>query len=219
MFKKFFAWVKSLFVPVTIKEADVDEFISKQSQERETVDQVRFTRTITRPLKEPLKDGEVLVGVNIDEKTAKVVTVETQPYNRPKAPATPPKPLDEQMKGVPVPGYAKGKLPPKAKRQYINQARRAAPRKMSDSPTGYGTSQVGYHGTDTANAALYGYMAGSVLASDNTPSAPAPVEECRSSAAISTYSSSYGGSSSSSSYDSSSYDSGSYDSGSSSSCD
>lgn len=140
-----------------------------------------------------------------------------------KSPVTPPKPLNEQLKGVELPSYAKGKtLPPKAKRQYIKQAQSAPARKFSESPASYGSSQVHHNsGIDPVNAAVYGYAAATIL--DDTPAAAAPVvEECRSSSS-SSYSpsySSYDDSSSYSSSSSSSYDSGSYDSGSSySSCD
>lgn len=280
MIKKFVAWVKALFGPakIEISDVNVDEYIAKQQRRShdesdvvlkatvkgdtvtytkpETVNQVRFTKAEERPLDEPLKENEVRVGINIAEKTAKVVTVETRSsvrdkvvdvqvvpstpesvteveedlkkagYAVPKSRPTPPKPLDEQLKGVELPTYAQGKkLPPKAKRQYIDQAKRVAPRKMSDNPASYGNSQVN-SGIDPVNAAVYGYAAATIL-SDDTPSspAPAPVEECRSSSATSTYSSSYSSSDdsySSSSYSSSSssYDSSSYDSGSSSSsCD
>lgn len=229
MIKKFFAWVKSLFIPVTIKETDVDEYIAKQSQERETVSQVRFVKAEDRKIDEPLAKDEVVVGVDADKETVRVVKVETKSFIRPKATATPPKPLDEQLRGVELPSYAQGKkLPPKAKRQFIDQARRAAPRKVSDNPASYGNSQINAApGIDPVNAAMYGYAAATILSDDTPSSAPAPVEECRSSAATSTYSSSYSSSSSDDSYSSSSYgsssssyDSSSYDSGSSSSsCD
>lgn len=98
-------------------------------------------------------------------------------------------------------------------------------RRLDDTPHSTG-GHVTSHGIDPVNAALYGYTAATILSDDAPAAQPTPVEECRSSAAISTYSSSYSssddsyssssyGSSSSSSYDSSSYDSGS----SSSSCD
>ncbi|AIA64572.1 hypothetical protein HL10_gp042 [Cronobacter phage CR8] len=230
MIKKFVAWIKALFAPAKIEDAKVDEYIAKQSQ-AQTVSQVRFTKAETRPLDEPLEKNQVLVSVNVPENTKRVVTVETRQTVR-EAPVekTPPKPLNEQLKGVELPAYAKGKtLPPKAKRQFIKQAKMSgspAPgRRLDDTPHSTGGHVVS-HGIDPVNAALYGYAAGAIL-SDDTPAAqPAPVEECRSSAATSTYSSSYSssddsyssssyGSSSSSSYDSSSYDSGS----SSSSCD
>ncbi|QQG33348.1 hypothetical protein [Pectobacterium phage PcCB7V] len=218
MIKKFVAWVKALFAPAKIDDVKVDEYIAKQSQ-AQAVRQVRFTKAETRPLDEPLEKNQVLVSANVAENTKRVVTVETRQTVR-EAPVekTPPKPLNEQLKGVELPAYAKGKtLPPKAKRQFIKQAKMsgspAQGRRLDDTPHSTGGHVVS-HGIDPVNAALYGYAAGSIL-SDDTPAAqPTPVEECRSSAAISTYSSSYG-SSSSSSYDSSSYDSGS----SSSSCD
>lgn len=230
MIKKFVAWIKALFAPAKIEDAKVDEYIAKQSQ-AQSVSQVRFTKAETRPLDEPLEKNQVLVSVNVPENTKRVVTVETrQTVREVPVEKTPPKPLNEQLKGVELPAYAKGKtLPPKAKRQFIKQAKMSgspAPgRRLDDTPHSTGGHVVS-HGIDPVNAALYGYAAGAIL-SDDTPAAqPAPVEECRSSAATSTYSSSYSssddsyssssyGSSSSSSYDSSSYDSGS----SSSSCD
>lgn len=255
MIKKFLAWVKALFAPAKIDDVKVDEYIAKQKADRqptidpktvkvyldgqeikgfddevETVNRVRFTKAEERPMEQPVGEGEAIVGFDPDKNTIKVVKVETETYTRPKAPPTPPKPLDEQLKGVELPTYAKGKtLPPKAKRQFIKQAKTsgspASARRLDDTPHSTG-GHVASHGIDPVNAALYGYAAGAIL-SDDTPSspAPAPVEECRSSAATSTYSSSYSSSDdsySSSSYSSSSssYDSSSYDSGSSSSsCD
>ncbi|AKY04050.1 hypothetical protein ADU18_0150 [Cronobacter phage PBES 02] len=225
MIKKFVAWIKALFAPAKIEDAKVDEYIAKQSQAR-TVSQVRFTKAETRPLDEPLEKNQVLVSVNVPENTKRVVTVETrQTVREVPVEKTPPKPLNEQLKGVELPAYAKGKtLPPKAKRQFIKQAKMSgspAPgRRLDDTPHSTGGHVVS-HGIDPVNAALYGYAAGAIL-SDDTPAAqPAPVEECRSSSATSTYSSSYSSSDDSySSSSSSSYDSGSYDSGSSySSCD
>lgn len=228
MIKKFVAWVKALFAPAKIDDVKVDEYIAKQSQ-TQTINQVRFTKAETRPLDEQLDDNQVVVAVDPAEQTKRVVTVETRSTVR-EVPVekTPPKPLNEQLKGVELPAYAKGKtLPPKAKRQFIKQAKVSGTpaRRLDDTPHSTG-GHVASHGIDPVNAALYGYTAGAIL-SDDTPAAqPAPVEECRSFSATSTYSSSYSssddsyssssyGSSSSSSYDSSSYDSGS----SSSSCD
>lgn len=225
MLKKFVAWVKALFSPakIEIEDVKVDEYIAKQAQ---SAKEVRFTKAEDRPLSQPLAKNEVLVSVDTEKETARVVTVEIR--NPPeKAPATPPKPLNEQFEGVELPAYAQGrKLPPKAKRQYIERAKTRplvpTTRRVDDSPatTGSHVSTVG-HGSDAATMAVLGYTAASVMNNDSTP-APA---ECRSAAAISTYSSSYSSSDDSSSYhssssSSSSYDSGSYDSGSSySSCD
>ncbi|QPI18092.1 hypothetical protein POP15_044 [Pectobacterium phage POP15] len=225
MIKKFVAWVKALFSPAKIDDVKVDEYIAKQSKgtnwERHVAKetQIRFSKPEDRPAGEPLNEGEVIVGVNSEAETIKVVKIEERKVEKPVP--TPPKPLNEQLKGVELPSYAKGKtLPPKAKRQFIKQAK-ASPtpaRRLDDTPHSTG-GHVTSHGIDPVNAALYGYAAGAIL-SDDTPSspAPAPVEECRSS----TYSSSSDDSYSSSSYSSSSssYDSSSYDSGSSySSCD
>lgn len=221
MIKKFVAWVKALFAPAKIDDVKVDEYISKQSQTKRvvTVESRSYERPVVNVTVEP-STPESVAQVEADLKAAGVkVPVEK----------TPPKPLNEQLKGVELPSYAKGKtLPPKAKRQFIKQAKvsgsPAPARRLDDTPHSTGGHVVS-HGIDPVNAALYGYAAGAIL-SDDTPAAqPAPVEECRSSAATSTYSSSYSSSDdsySSSSYgsSSSSYDSGSYDSGSSySSCD
>lgn len=251
MIKKFFAWVKALFAPAKIEDAKVDEYIAKQSRRThdesdvvlkatvkgddvtftkpQTVNQVRFTKPETRPLDEQLNDNQVVVVADLAEQTKRVVTVENRSTVRDvPVEKTPPKPLNEQLKGVELPAYAKGKtLPPKAKRQFIKQAKvsgsPAQARRLDDTPHSTG-GYVTSHGIDPVNAAMYGYAAATIL-SDDTPSAPAPVEECRSSAATSAYSSSHsssddGYSSSSYSSSSSSYDSSSYDSGSSSSsCD
>jgi hypothetical protein len=248
MIKKFVAWVKALFAPAKIDDVKVDEYIAKQSRRThdesdvvlkatvkgdevtftkpQTVNQVRFTKPETRPLDDQLNDNQVVVAVDLAEQTKRVVTVEARSTVR-EIPVhkTPPKPLNEQLKGVELPAYAKGKtLPPKAKREYIKRAGSPAPaRRLDDTPHSTG-GHVASHGIDPVNAALYGYAAATIL-SDDTPAAqPAPVEECRSSAATSTYSSSYSSYDDSSSYSSSSssssYDSSSYDSGSSySSCD
>jgi len=175
-----------------------------------------------------LNENQVVVAVDLAEKTKRVMTVETRSTVRDvPVEKTPPKSLNEQLKGVELPTYAKGKtLPPKAKRQFIKQAKTsgspAPTRRLDDTPHSTG-GHVASHGIDPVNAAIYGYAAATIL-NDDTPAAqPAPVEECRSSAATSTYSSSYSSYDDSSSYSSSSsssYDSGSYDSGSSySSCD
>lgn len=209
MIKKFVAWVKALFAPAKIDDVGVDEYIAKQSQ-TQTVNQVRFSKPETRHLGEQLDDNQVVVAVDPAEQTKRVVTVETRSTVR-EVPVekTPPKPLNEQLRGVELPAYAKGKtLPPKAKRQFIKQAKVSGTtaRRLDDTPHSTG-GHVTSHGIDPVNAALYGYTAATIL-NDDTPAAqPAPVEECRSSTAPSTFSSSYG--SSSSSYDSSSYDSGS----------
>ena len=197
MFKKLVVWIKSLFTPVEIKESKVDEFIANQ---------VRMTDPRTQSIDSSLEKDEVVTAVDVTNKTVEVRSVV---YSK-----TPPKPLDEQLASVELPVYVQGKkLPPKAKRQYIEQAKRAVPRKMSDNPASFGNSQVNAaSGIDPVNAAVYGYAAATIL-SDDTPSAP--VEECRSSAVTSAYSSSH--SSSGDSY-SSSDSSSSYDSG-SSSCD
>lgn len=254
MIKKFVAWVKALFAPAKIDDVKVDEYIAKQSQ-TQTVNQVRFTKPETVHVDEQLNENQVVVAVDLAEQTKRVLTVESRSYERPvvnvtvepstpesvakveadlkaagiKVPVekTPPKPLNEQLKGVELPAYAKGKtLPPKAKRQFIKQAKvsgsPAPARRLDDTPHSTG-GHVTSHGIDPVNAAVYGYAAATIL-NDDTPAAqPAPVEECRSSAATSTYSSSYSSYDDSSSYSSSSsssYDSGSYDSGSSySSCD
>lgn len=222
MIKKFVAWVKALFAPAKIEDAKVDEYIAKQSQAR-AVSQVRFTKAETRPLDEPLEKNQVLVSVNVPENTKRVVTVETrQTVREVPVEKTPPKPLNEQLKGVELPAYAKGKtLPPKAKRQFIKQAKVSGTpaRRLDDTPHSTG-GHVASHGIDPVNAALYGYSAATIL-NDDTPAAqPAPVEECRSSSYTPSHSSYDDSSSYSSSSSSSSYDSGSYDSGSSSSsCD
>lgn len=227
MIKKFVAWLKALFAPAKIEDVKVDEYIAKQSQ-TQTVNQVRFTKPETVHVDEKLNENQVVVAVDLAEKTKRVVTVESRSTVRDvPVEKTPPKPLNEQLKGVELPAYAKGKtLPPKAKRQFIKQAKvsgsPAPARRLDDTPHSTGGHVVS-HGIDPVNAALYGYAAATIL-SDDTPAAqPAPVEECRSSSATSTYTpsySSYDDSSSYSSSSSSSYDSGSYDSGSSySSCD
>lgn len=225
MIKKFVAWIKALFAPAKIDDVKVDEYIAKQSQ-TQTVNQVRFTKPETVHVDEQLNENQVVVAVDLAEQTKRVLTVESRSYERP-VEKTPPKPLNEQLKGVELPAYAKGKtLPPKAKRQFIKQAKvsgsPAPARRLDDTPHSTG-GHVTSHGIDPVNAAVYGYAAATIL-NDDTPAAqPAPVEECRSSAATSTYSSSYSSYDDSSSYSSSSsssYDSGSYDSGSSySSCD
>lgn len=208
MIKKFVAWVKALFAPAKIEEAKVDEYIAKQSRRShdesdvvlkatvkgddvtftkpQTVNQVRFTKAETRPLDEDLEENEVVVAVDLAEQTKRVVTVETRSTVRDvPVQKTPPKPLDEQLKGVELPAYAKGKtLPPKAKRQFIKQAKvsgsPAPARRLDDTPHSTG-GHVTSHGIDPVNAALYGYAAATIL-NDDTPSAqPAPVEECRTS--------------------------------------
>lgn len=168
MFKKFVAWVKALFAPAKISDAKVDEYIARQSRK--------------------------IVKSSV-ETADKSVKVGTSPPRR----GTPPKRLDDKLKDVELPVYARGKeLPPKAKRQFIEQAKR---RPASNSSSTLKTSSVVQ--SDTPSAALYGY---GVLASEAARQDSDPVvSSCRSS--------SHSGSSS--------YDYGSSDSGSSSSssCD
>lgn len=208
MIKKFVAWVKALFAPAKIDDVKVDEYIAKQSRRThdesdvvlkatvkgdevtftkpQTVNQVRFTKPETRPLDDQLNDNQVVVAVDLAEQTKRVVTVEARSTVR-ETPVekTPPKPLNEQLKGVELPAYAKGKtLPPKAKRQFIKQAKAsgspAPARRLDDTPHSTG-GHVASHGIDPVSAALYGYAAATIL-NDDTPAAqPAPVEECRTS--------------------------------------
>lgn len=216
MITKFVAWVKALFAPANIEDSKVDEYIAKQHQaagERQITKRRRHNEDEV-VLKATVKDDQV----TFSDSKGEVVNIGLS-----KTLVTPPKPLDEQLKGVELPSYAKGKtLPPKAKRQFIKQSKTVAtarPRRLDDTPHSSGGHGVS-HGIDPVNAALYGYAAATVLQSD-TPA----VEDSRSGAAISSYRSGYSTSddssiySSSSSSSSSSYDSGSYDSGSSSSCD
>ena len=234
MIKKFVAWVKALFAPVKIDDVKVDEYIAKQSRRTHSESDVVLKATVKGndvTFTKPQDDNSQVVNVTVVPSTPESVEkVEADlkaagikiPVEK-----TPPKPLNEQLKGVELPTYAKGKtLPPKAKRQFIKQAKvsgsPAPARRLDDTPHSTG-GHVTSHGIDPVNAAVYGYAAATIL-NDDTPAAqPAPVEECRSSAATSTYSSSYSSYDDSSSYSSSSsssYDSGSYDSGSSySSCD
>ncbi|AFH20925.1 hypothetical protein CL97_gp041 [Cronobacter phage CR9] len=205
MIKKFVAWVKALFAPAKIDDVKVDEYIAKQSRRThdesdvvlkatvkgdevtftkpQTVNQVRFTKPETRPLDDQLNDNQVVVAVDLAEQTKRVVTVEARSTVRDTpVQKTPPKPLNEQLKGVELPAYAKGKtLPPKAKREYIKRAGSPAPaRRLDDTPHSTG-GHVASHGIDPVNAALYGYAAATIL-NDDTPAAqPAPVEECRTS--------------------------------------
>lgn len=205
MIKKFVAWVKALFAPAKIDDVKVDEYIAKQSRRThdesdvvlkatvkgdevtftkpQTVNQVRFTKPENRPLDDQLNDNQVVVAVDLAEQTKRVVTVEARSTVR-ETPVqkTPPKPLNEQLKGVELPAYAKGKtLPPKAKREYIKRAGSPAPaRRLDDTPHSTG-GHVASHGIDPVNAALYGYAAATIL-NDDTPAAQsAPVEECRTS--------------------------------------
>lgn len=210
MIKKFVAWVKALFSPAKIEDVKVDEYIAKQSSAPAGVLQSKNVKVTIC--------GKELTGFS--EKREVVVEA-------------PKKSLDEQLKEVELPTYARGKkLPPRAKRQYIAQGKRPAPaRRLDDTPHSTG-GHVTSHGIDPVNAALYGYAAATIVNDHGVVTKAPPVEECRSTAATSTYSSSYSshrddshsysnhssssyGSSSDSSYDSSSYDSGS----SSSSCD
>lgn len=145
-----------------------------------------------------------------------------------KVPATPPKSLNQQLKGVELPSYAKGKtLPPKAKRQYIKQARASSAPKMSGSPPSFGYNSQANHtaGIDPMNAAIGGYMAATIMQQD-VPEVTGKigVEECRHGSENHPGVSDHHSPMVTSGYESSStggsYDSGSYDSGSSySSCD
>jgi len=207
MFKKVIAWIKTLFTPLKIEEHDVDQFIQAQRRNHNQQDTVLSVKvregkeTVTTPASTPVVPQPVVA----------------------KAPATPPKSLNEQLKDVELPVYARGKkLPPKAKRQFIERknaivqsypARGQSLRRTEDNSS---SSPV-----DPMSAALLT----AVVVSNDTPTR---VEECRSSSS-SSHDTDYSSSSHSSSHDSysssssshSSYDSSSYDSGSSSysSCD
>lgn len=177
MFKKLFSWVKSIFVPVKIDNSKVDEYIESQ-RVKKYIAANDFVSESEGSRSEPEK--------------------EEKPEVKKQDPIA--KKLNEKLKGVELPVYAQGKkLPPKAKRKYIKQAQSNKGRKFSDSPSGYGYSQVNHHDT-TMTAGVLGGMAtyAAVMANDE------PSRSCSSSSSSSSYESS-----------SSSYDSGS----SSSSCD
>ena len=235
MIKKFVAWVKALFAPAKIEDAKVDEYIAKQSRRTHDESDVVLKATVkgddvtfTKPQEDNRRVVNVTVAPSTPEGVAKVEADLKAAGIKVPVEKTPPKPLDEQLKGVELPTYAKGKtLPPKAKRQFIKQAKvsgsPAPARRQDDTPHSTG-GHVTSHGIDPVNAALYGYAAATIL-NDDTPAAQTvPVEECRTSHyEAPSYTPSYSSSDDSSSYgssSSSSYDSGSYDSGSSySSCD
>lgn len=119
MIRKVVAWVRALFAPAKIEDVKVDEYIATQK--------LRAA-------------GESGIGQwSRHMEKAKVEEVVTPK----KAEPTPPKPLNEQMKGVELPSYAKGRtLPPKAKRNFIKQAKSEQGRKCSTDPAGYGMSQI-----------------------------------------------------------------------------
>ena len=175
MIKKFVAWVKALFAPAKIEDAKVDEYIAKQSQNPSWERHIEKSPAAEKVINVTVVPStpERVAQVEADLKAAGVkVPVEK----------TPPKPLNEQLKGVELPAYAKGKtLPPKAKREYIKRAGSPAPaRRLDDTPHSTG-GHVASHGIDPVNSALYGYAAATIL-NDDTPAAqPAPVEECRTS--------------------------------------
>lgn len=233
MIKKFVAWLKALFAPAKIEDVKVDEYIAKQARRTHDESDVVLKATVKGDevtFTKPQDDNRPVVNVTVVPSTPESVAKVEADLKAAgvKVPATPPKPLNEQLKGVELPTYAKGKtLPPKAKRQFIKQAKvsgsPAPARRLDDTPHSTG-GHVTSHGIDPVNAALYGYAAATIL-NDDTPAAqPAPVEECRTSHyEAPSYTPSYSSYDDSSSYgssSSSSYDSGSYDSGSSySSCD
>lgn len=187
MFKKAIAWIKTLFTPLKIEERDVDQFIQAQRRNHRQEDTVLSVKV--RGDKETVTTPASAVPVVPEKVAAKGSAV------------TPPKSLDERLKGVELPAYARGKkLPPKAKRQFIERnnaivqgypARVQSLRRTEDNSS---SSPV-----DPMSAALLT----AVVLSDDTPTR---VEECRSSS--SSHDTGYS-SSSHSSYDSSSYDSGS----------
>lgn len=228
MIKKFVAWVKALFAPAKIDDAKVDEYIAKQSRRTHDESDVVLKATVKGDevtFTKPQEDDRQVVNVTVVPSTKEsVAKVEADLKEAGiKVPPTPPKPLNEQLKGVELPAYAKGKtLPPKAKRQFIKQAKAsgspAPSRRLDDTPHSTG-GHVASHGIDPVNAALYGYAAATIL-NDDTPAAqPTPVEECRTSHyEAPSYTPSYD---STPSYSSPSYDSpSSYDGGySGGSCD
>lgn len=115
MIRKAVAWIKALFAPAKIEDVKVDEYIATQK-----------LRTA----------GESGIGQWSRHVEKAAVTPS-------KAEPTPPKSLNEQMKGVELPSYAKGRtLPPKAKRNFIKQAKSGQGRKCSTDPAGYGMSQI-----------------------------------------------------------------------------
>lgn len=107
MFKKAIAWIKTLFTPLKIEERDVDQFIQAQRRNHRQEDTILSVKvrgdkeTVTTPASDPVVASQP-------------VTVKATP--------TPPKSLNEQLKDVELPVYAQGKkLPPKAKRQFIER--------------------------------------------------------------------------------------------------
>lgn len=186
MFKKLITFVKSLFSPVKIDNSKVDEYIESQ-RAKQYIAANDFVSASEGSQSKPEK--------------------EEKPKVKKQDPVA--KNLNEKLKGVELPVYAQGKkLPPKAKRQYIKQAQSSQGRKFSQSPSGYGYSQVNHDAAMTAGALGGVATYAAVMAGDEPERS---VDSCTTSYS-SRSSSSYD-----SSYDSSSYDSSS--SSSSSSCD
>lgn len=147
MFKKLFAWVKSLFVPLKFEQDKIDEFIAKQSQTRPA--DVTLSPPVRQPVETKLEEDEVVVG--FDGKFVEVRKVVVAK-----------KSLDEQLEGVTLPAYARGKkLPPKAKKQYIAQSKQQS---VSAQASSNRTD------TDVVAASTYGYVAASAASEPYTSS-------------------------------------------------
>lgn len=187
MIKKFFAWIAGLFSPIKIDDQKVDDYIAQQSNKRSVVESI-----------DPKKVKVSIAGLEIGgfAEGTKIVVDK-------KEDAAPRKTLDEQLKEVELPAYAKGKvLPPKAKKQYIARAKSPV---TSRSNLDNSSSSV----TASPVNDPTGMFAAGVIMGSSASSSSSSYGSC------SSYDSSSSHSSSSSSYDSGSYDSGS----SSSSCD
>ncbi|QYC52546.1 hypothetical protein [Salmonella phage SSBI34] len=119
MFKKLVSWFKGLFSSskVEIDEVKVDEYISKQP----TNVNVRMVEVGTKPIDKPLGDKEVVTAVNTKENTVKVAEIVQDDS---KVVIKQGKTLNDKLKEVELPAYAKGrKLPPKAKKEFIKRSR------------------------------------------------------------------------------------------------
>ena len=207
MIKKFFAWVKSLFTKnVEIDDQKVDEYVvnNKPSGAKIYVNgdsnSVRASDWET-PLKITVRGENTVItqGPAKESLDVEIPDPAQELVNSRKAVSqAPAKSLDEKLKSVELPAYAKGKvLPPAAKRKFLKQSKSGSSYKAS----GNSGLRADYVDTTVIGSSLGTVAVASTLLSDAV--------ETRSAECTSSYSSSYGGSDSYSSYDSGSSDCGS----------
>lgn len=205
MIKKFFAWVKNLFTKnVEIDDQKVDDYVvNNQPSVAKIYVHGDSNNVRVKGWEDHLNTavtGEKTVITHSSEKESLDVEIpdpaQDLANSRKAVSQAPAKSLDEKLKSVELPAYAKGKvLPPSAKRKFLKQSKSG-----SYKASGNSGLRADYVDTTVIGSSLGTVAVASTLLTDTV--------ETRSSACTSSYSS-FGGGDSYSSYDSGSSDSGS----------